>query len=70
MSVPKSSGTEIKYARTIGILKHSTFPTSFYNRKEALLVENAGPLYFGIIADVNPDGTHDIQYDDGDGIKG
>ena len=69
VSVPKSSRTEIKYARSIGDSPGSIRPSQpLFTIGNRVLAnwKNAGPLYFGIIADVNPDGTYDIQYDDGD----
>jgi len=69
VSVPKSSRVETKYAVVIGdspgCIRVSQPLFTIGNRVLANW-KNAGPLYFGTIADVNPDGTYDIQYDDGD----
>jgi len=69
VSVPKSSRTETKYAVTIGDAPGCIRPSQpLFTIGNRVLAnwKNAGPLYFGTIADVNPNGTYDIQYDDGD----
>ena len=69
VSVPKSSRIETKYAVTIGDSPGCIRPSQpLFTIGNRILAnwKNAGPLYFGTIADVNPDGTYDIQYDDGD----
>lgn len=69
VSVPKSSRIETKYAVTIGDSPGCIRPSQpLFTIGNRVLAnwKNAGPLYFGTIADVNPDGTYDIQYDDGD----
>tara|TARA_X000001036_G_scaffold48074_1_gene38421 strand:+ start:529 stop:1575 length:1047 start_codon:yes stop_codon:yes gene_type:complete len=69
VSVPKSSRTETKYAVSIGDSPGCIRPSQpLFTIGNRVLSnwKNAGPLYFGTIADLNPDGTYDIQYDDGD----
>jgi len=69
VSVPKSSRVETKYAVVIGDSPGSiraSQPLFTIGNRVLANWKNAGPLYFGTIADVNRDGTYDIQYDDGD----
>ena len=69
VSVPKSSRIETKYAVVIGDSPGCIRPSQpLFTIGNRVLAnwKNAGPLYFGTIADVNRDGTYDIQYDDGD----
>jgi hypothetical protein len=69
VSVPKSSRVETKYGVVVGDSPGCIRPSQpLFTIGNRILAnwKNAGPLYFGTIANVNPDGTYDIQYDDGD----